>query len=86
MKVEEENLYKYVLDVDANYPSGRFKRLMYVQFFPNPLRTFDEADFLIRLRVTGVRDLSCSNLLYSLNGGPSESCLYVVVEERNPLR
>ncbi|GAA6061952.1 hypothetical protein JCM10212_001994 [Sporobolomyces blumeae] len=28
MKKEEENLYKYVLDVDANYQSGRFKRLM----------------------------------------------------------
>ncbi|GAA6051753.1 hypothetical protein JCM3770_002715 [Rhodotorula araucariae] len=25
---EEENKYKYVLDVDANYASGRFKRLM----------------------------------------------------------
>ncbi|GAA5875922.1 hypothetical protein JCM8547_008348 [Rhodosporidiobolus lusitaniae] len=25
---DEENQYKYVLDVDANYPSGNFKRLM----------------------------------------------------------
>ncbi|GAA5925337.1 uncharacterized protein JCM15063_004996 [Sporobolomyces koalae] len=25
---EEENMYKYVLDVDANYPSGKFKRYM----------------------------------------------------------
>lgn len=28
MTAEEENQYKYVLDVDANYPSGKFKRLM----------------------------------------------------------
>ncbi|GAA5858013.1 hypothetical protein JCM1840_001002 [Sporobolomyces johnsonii] len=28
MKPEEENTYKYVVDVDANYQSGRFKRLM----------------------------------------------------------
>ncbi|GAA5842246.1 hypothetical protein JCM11251_006757 [Rhodosporidiobolus azoricus] len=28
MTIEEENGYKYVLDVDANYPSGKFKRLM----------------------------------------------------------
>lgn len=25
---DEENTYKYVLDVDANYASGKFKRLM----------------------------------------------------------
>ncbi|GAA5886154.1 hypothetical protein JCM6882_004281 [Rhodosporidiobolus microsporus] len=28
MSIDEENQYKYVLDVDANYPSGKFKRLM----------------------------------------------------------
>lgn len=33
---DEENGYKYVLDVDANYPSGKFKRLMCV-LFPLPL-------------------------------------------------
>ncbi|GAA6038222.1 hypothetical protein JCM8097_005801 [Rhodosporidiobolus ruineniae] len=25
---DEENAYKYILDVDANYPSGKFKRMM----------------------------------------------------------
>ncbi|GAA6014928.1 hypothetical protein JCM11491_002359 [Sporobolomyces phaffii] len=28
MTPDDENQYKYVLDVDANYPSGKFKRLM----------------------------------------------------------
>ncbi|BGP48317.1 hypothetical protein JCM10450v2_004189 [Rhodotorula kratochvilovae] len=28
LSADEENKYKYVLDVDANYASGRFKRLM----------------------------------------------------------
>ncbi|BGP16467.1 hypothetical protein JCM10213_007927 [Rhodosporidiobolus nylandii] len=28
MRPDDENQYKYVLDVDANYPSGKFKRYM----------------------------------------------------------
>ena len=30
MLADRENQYKYVLDVDANYASGKFKRLMCV--------------------------------------------------------
>jgi len=76
MKPEEENLYKYVLDVDANYPSGKFKRLMYVRNGPTR-GSSASTDFSFE-RIIGVRDLSSSSLLYSLNGIQSESCLYVV--------
>lgn len=30
LSADEENKFKYVLDVDANYASGKFKRLMCV--------------------------------------------------------
>lgn len=40
MTAAQENQYKYVLDVDANYASGTFKRLMWVSLpflWPEPL-------------------------------------------------
>lgn len=78
---DEENQYKYVVDVDANYASGKFKRVMCVSdtaSFPPVLalaRSLQQgpADHEGR---TGARVRSSSSRQYSPSGGPSESCRY----------
>lgn len=78
MTAAQENQYKYVLDVDANYASGKFKRLMYV-FLPLPVSgSLESVGTPLTFRAAhldaGARDRSSSSRLSSENGGRSVSC------------
>lgn len=82
MLADQENQYKYVLDVDANYASGKFKRLMCVVSLPGEFPCFlfsilpfaAPADSCFGAARAGVHDRWSSSRASSSSGGRSGSC------------